>query len=168
MVSNLASLNLQVSQSGLFSIGSFLNRVFSQSGLFSIGSFLNRVFSQSGLFSIWSFLNRVFSQSGLFSIESFWGRHRQLDDSLVGQLTKRTVQWSCPFLLAFFCPFTPTSTLLYTNPSTRLSSFHEIPLTITNWHEKISFPQRPLSSLYEFSRIDRIWGLPRALYYKNI
>ena len=56
MVSNLASLNLQVSQSGLFSIGSFLNL--------------------------------VFSQSGLFSIESFWGRHRQLDDSLVGQLTR--------------------------------------------------------------------------------
>merc|ERR1712012_741951 len=42
-----------------------------QSGLFSIGSFLNRVFSQSGLFSIWSFLNRVFSQSDLFSIGSF-------------------------------------------------------------------------------------------------
>ena len=83
-----AILNRIFSQSGLFSIGSFLNRIFSQSGLFSIGSFLNRVFSQSGLFSIWSFLNRVFSQSGLFSIESFWGRHRQLDDSLVGQLTR--------------------------------------------------------------------------------
>ena len=72
----------------LWSFGAILNRIFSQSDLFSIGSFLNLVFSQSGLFSILSFLNLVFSQSGLFSIESFWGRHRQLDDSLVGQLTK--------------------------------------------------------------------------------
>ena len=71
---------------------------------------------------------------------------------------------------SYFCPFTPTSTLLSTNPSTRLSSFNEIPLTIANWHEKISLPQRPLSSFYEFSRIDLmwIWGLPRALYDKNI
>ena len=94
---------------------------------------------------------------------------------------RQTLSSSCnlrlgvPFLLAldsrssYFCPFTPTSTLLSTNPSTRLSSFNEIPLTIANWHEKISHPQRPLSSFYEFSRIDLmwIWGLPRDLYEKN-
>ena len=61
--------------------------VWSQSLRHSISRFLNRVFSQLDLFSIGSFLNRIFSQSDLFSIGSFWGRHHQLDDSLVGQLT---------------------------------------------------------------------------------
>ena len=29
----------------------------------------------------------------LFSISAIWGRHRQLDDSLVGQLTREGMQW---------------------------------------------------------------------------
>ena len=56
---------------------------------FSIGAILNWIFSQMEFFSIGSFLNLIFSQLDLFSIESFWGRHRQLDDSLVGQLTSK-------------------------------------------------------------------------------
>ena len=76
------------SQTLRHSISRFLNQIFSQFDLFSIRSFLNSIFSQFDLFSIGSFLNRIFSQSDLFSIESFWGRHRQLDDSLVGQLTR--------------------------------------------------------------------------------
>ena len=42
-------------------------------------------------FSISVFLNLCISQLVFFSISAIWGRHRQLDDSLVGQLTTRSL-----------------------------------------------------------------------------
>ena len=36
----------------------------------------------------------------LFSISAFWGRHRQLDDSLVGQLTRDAPLGDCPIIEA--------------------------------------------------------------------
>ena len=55
--------------------------------LFSISVFLNLCDSQLVFFSICAILNLCNSQLVFFSIKAVWGRHRQLDDSLVGQLT---------------------------------------------------------------------------------
>ena len=65
----------------------FLNLCDSQSVLFSISVFLNLCDSQLVFFSICAILNLCNSQLVFFSIKAIWGRHRQLDDSLVGQLT---------------------------------------------------------------------------------
>ena len=59
----------------------------SQLVLFSISVFLNLCDSQLVFFSICAILNLCNSQLVFFSIKAVWGRHRQLDDSLVGQLT---------------------------------------------------------------------------------
>ena len=92
-------LNLCDSQSVLFSISVFLNLCDFQSVLFSISVFLNLCNSQSVRFSISVFLNLCVSQLVFFSISAIWGRHHQLDDSLVGQLT---IVWS--LLSACLCP----------------------------------------------------------------
>ena len=68
----------------------FLNMCDSQSVLFSISVFLNLCDSQLVFFSICAILNLCNSQLVFFSIKAVWGRHRQLDDSLVGQLTSRS------------------------------------------------------------------------------
>ena len=81
-------LNLCDSQSVRFSICAFLNLCDSQLVLFSISVFLNLCDSQLVFFSICAILNLCNSQLVFFSIKAIWARHRQLDDSLVGQLTK--------------------------------------------------------------------------------
>ena len=101
-----ASLNLVFSQSRNVSIEAILNRIFSQLDLFSVGEILNRILSQSDLGSIGSWLNSILAQFDLGSIGSWLnsilrGRHPQLDDSLVGQLTN-FVPSSWPFLMIVF------------------------------------------------------------------
>ena len=80
-------LNLCFSQFMQFSITVFLSLCDSQSVRFSISVFLNLCDSQLVFFSICAILNLCDSQLVFFSIKAVWGRHRQLDDSLVGQLT---------------------------------------------------------------------------------
>ena len=87
-----AILNLCFSQSVRLSIGVFLNLCDSHSVLFSISVFLNLCDSQLVFFSICAILNLCNSQLVFFSIKAVWGRHRQLDDSLVGQLTNIDVK----------------------------------------------------------------------------
>ena len=89
------------SQSSHHSIFAFHDLCISRSVFFSICAFLNLCFSQLVLFSISVFLNLCDSQLVFFSIKAVWGRHRQLDDSLVGQLTM-TFQVTCEGQLSRF------------------------------------------------------------------
>ena len=59
----------------------------SQMEHFSNGAILKSNISQMEHFSNGAILKSNISQMGQFSNGAFWGRHHQLDDSLVGQLT---------------------------------------------------------------------------------
>ena len=82
-----------------FSISAFLNLCDSQLVLFSISVFLNLCDSQLVFFSICAILNLCNSQLVFFSIKAIWARHRQLDDSLVGQLTTYRVDGTLDYYL---------------------------------------------------------------------
>ena len=55
---------------------------------FSNEAILKSNISQMEHFSNGAILKSNISQMEQFSNEAFWGRHHQLDDSLVGQLTR--------------------------------------------------------------------------------
>ncbi len=57
---------------------------------FSNGAILKSSISQMEQFSNGSILKSSISQIKHFSKSAIWGRHHQLDDSLVGQLTTKS------------------------------------------------------------------------------
>ena len=87
--SNGAILKWSISQMEHFSNGAFLEWSNSQIKHFSNGAFLKWSNSQIEHFSNGAFLKWSNSQIEHFSNGAIWGRHHQLDDSLVGQLTSR-------------------------------------------------------------------------------
>ena len=76
-----------------FSNGAILKSNISQMEHFSNEAILKSNISQMEHFSNGAILKWSNSQIEHFSNGAFWGRHHQLDDSLVGQLTKTTVEY---------------------------------------------------------------------------
>ena len=84
-------LKWSISQIEHFSNGAILKSNISQMEHFSNGAFLKWSNSQMEQFSNGAILKWSNSQMEQFSNRAIWGRHHQLDDSLVGQLTKGLV-----------------------------------------------------------------------------
>ena len=74
-----------------FSNGAILKSNISQMEHFSNEAILKSNISQMEHFSNGAILKSNISQMEQFSNGAFWGRHHQLDDSLVGQLTRLDV-----------------------------------------------------------------------------
>ena len=88
--SNGAFLKWSISQIEHFSNVAFLKWSISQMEHFSNGAILKWSDSQMERFSNGAILKWSNSQMEQFSNGAIWGRHHQLDDSLVGQLTRTT------------------------------------------------------------------------------
>merc|ERR1712208_247373 len=85
-------LKCSISQMEHFSNGAFLKWSISQMERFSNGAFLKWSNSQRERFSNGAILKWSNSQMEQFSNGAIWGRHHQLDDSLVGQLTSSALE----------------------------------------------------------------------------
>ena len=88
--SNGAILKWSISQMEHFSNGAILKSNISQMEHFSNEAILKSNISQMEHFSNGAILKWSNSQMEHFSNGANWGRHHQLDDSLVGQLTNLT------------------------------------------------------------------------------
>ena len=91
--SNGAILKSNISQMEHFSNGAILKSNISQMEHFSNEAILKSNISQMEHFSNGAILKWSNSQIEHFSNGAIWGRHHQLDDSLVGQLTR---VWGLP------------------------------------------------------------------------
>ena len=112
--SNGAFLKWSNSQMERFSNGAILKWSNSQMERFSNGAILKWSNSQMEQFSNGAILKWSDSQMEQFSNGAIWGRHHQLDDSLVGQLTRwvnKVLQQKPPVLTSQSLPLVVRSGL---------------------------------------------------------